>query len=529
MNNRQKNTALPILFSIAVILGMFIGYKLHSNMPMTKNFFSMSSSNRLNEVIHLVKNRYVDQVNIDSISDEAISGVLESLDPHSVFIPSSNLTEINENLEGHFEGIGVEFNIFDDTVHVLSVMENGPAEKSGMMIGDKILKVNDSNAVSLKSSEKFKKWVKGPGGTMVNLKVLREDKLITVEITRNKIPIKSLDASYMIDKNTGYIRLNRFSSNTYAEFIASLENLKNQGMQSLVIDLRENGGGILEEAIDIVDELIGDNKMIVYTKGINNPRKEFKAKRPGIFENGKLVILMNESSASASEVIAGAIQDHERGEIIGRRSFGKGLVQEQFYLSDGSALRLTTARYYTPLGRSIQKPYSDGVAKYEMELINRIHQLKDNTSDTTSQKNRMQYKTSSGKILYGGGGITPDEEVPINPLLFDTLINKLYMNNAIGNFAYRYFMQNKNSIAKYKGVDEFIANYHLENTIVDKLIKFSAIPELNKNTFSDKSVEFLKTRIKALIARIQWGESSYYQVLNANDEYMVKAKAYLNK
>ncbi|MFN5421699.1 MAG: S41 family peptidase [bacterium] len=528
MSNRKINTALPILFSIAVILGMFVGYKLHSNMPMTKSFFSSTGSNRLNEVMQLVKKRYVDQVNIDSISDNAISGVLESLDPHSVFIPSSHLMEINENLEGHFEGIGVEFNIFDDTVNVLSVMENGPAEKSGILIGDKILMVNDSSAIGLKSTEKFKSWVKGPGGSPVVLKLLREHKLMPVQVIRGKIPIKSLDASFMMDKKTGYIRLNRFSSNTYSEFIEALEKLKNQGMESLVLDLRDNGGGILEEAIDIIDEFIGENKMIVYTQGINNPRKEYKAKRPGIFETGKLVILINEGSASASEVIAGAIQDHERGQIIGRRSFGKGLVQEQFYLSDGSALRLTTARYYTPLGRSIQKPYSEGIAKYEMELINRIHQQKDTVSDTSKEIKKEVYRTANGKTLYGGGGITPDAEVAIDPLIFDTIINKLYMNNAIGNFAYRYFMQNKKVLASFKNVDEFISNYHLEAVIVQDLIKFASIADIQNHSLSKTSSDFLKTRIKAMLARIRWNESAYYQVLNKQDEYLSKAVNYLN-
>lgn len=529
MSNKKINTTLPILFSIAVILGMFVGYKLHSNMPMTKSFFSSSGNNRLNEVIQLVKKRYVDQVNVDSIADNAISGVLESLDPHSVFIPANHLMEINENLEGHFEGIGVEFNIFDDTVNVLSVMQNGPAEKSGILIGDKILMVNDSNAIGLNSTEKFKSWVKGPGGTPVSLKLLREQKITTVEVTRGKIPIKSLDASFMLDKKNGYIRLNRFSANTYAEFIEALEKLKNQGMQSLVLDLRDNGGGILEEAIDIIDEFIGDNKMIVYTQGINNPKKEYKAKRPGIFEAGKLVVLMNESSASASEVIAGAIQDYERGVIIGRRSFGKGLVQEQFYLSDGSALRLTTARYYTPLGRSIQKPYSEGVAEYEMELIKRLHQQKDSLPDTSKKINREVYKTASGKVLYGGGGITPDEEIPVDPLIFDTIINKLYMNNAIGNFSYRYYMLNRKDLSNFKNLDEFIINYKLPDGIVSELIKFTSNKELQGITLSKASSEFVKSRIKAILARIQWNESAYYQVLNTQDEYVLKAINFLNK
>ncbi len=300
-------------------------------------------------------------------------------------------------------------------------------------------------------------------------------------------------------------------------------------MRSLVLDLRDNGGGILEEAIDIIDEFIGDSKMIVYTQGANNPKKEYKAKRPGIFETGKLVILMNENSASASEVIAGAIQDHDRGEIIGRRSFGKGLVQEQFYLSDGSALRLTTARYYTPLGRSIQKPYSDGIASYEMELINRIHQENSNATVTTKKTNKEKFKTPKGKILYGGGGISPDEEIALDPLIFDTTINKLYLNNTIGNFSYRYFMKNRRTIERYSNINEFNANYSISGDIVNELIKFSSIGELQNKKIPTASAEFIKTRMKAMLARIQWGESGYYQVMNTHDEFLTKAFSYLSK
>ena len=476
--------------------------------------------------MQLVKKRYVDKVNVDSITDNAINKVLESLDPHSVFIPASDLLAGNENLEGHFEGIGIEFNIFDDTVHILSVLENGPAKISGMMVGDKILMVNDSVSIKLKDTEKFKSWVKGPGGTKVSLKIMRENKIMTLQVTRGKIPITSLDASYMIDKDHGCIKLNRFSANTYAEFIEALERLKKEGMKSLILDLRDNGGGILEEAIDIVDEFLGNNLMIVYTEGANNPRKEYKAKRPGVFETGKLVILMNENSASASEVIAGAIQDHDRGQIIGRRSFGKGLVQEQLYLSDGSALRLTTARYYTPLGRSIQKPYADGVESYDMELINRIHN-KETFKDPSISNNKAVFKTAKGKTLYGGGGITPDEYIPFDSTLYDTSINKLYANNAIGNFSYRYFLSQRQRLTQYRSIEEYISGYEVTDKAVEDLIKFSNNPELQYRLLTKTSVKFLKTRIKAMMARIKWNESGYVQVLNDGDENIAKGLVYL--
>jgi carboxyl-terminal processing protease len=330
----------------------------------------------------------------------------------------------------------------------------------------------------------------------------------------------------MIDKDHGYIKLNRFSANTYAEFIEALERLKKEGMKSLVLDLRDNGGGILEEAIDIVDEFLGNNLMIVYTEGTNNPLKEYKAKRPGIFETGKLVILMNENSASASEVIAGAIQDHDRGQIIGRRSFGKGLVQEQLYLSDGSALRLTTARYYTPLGRSIQKPYTNGVESYDMELINRIHN-KDSSKDSAISTNKAAFKTAKGKTLYGGGGITPDEYIPFDSTLFDTSINKLYVNNAIGNFSYRYFLSQRQILLQYKSIEAYISNYEVPDKAVEDLIKFSNNPGLQYRLLTKTSVNFLKRRIKAMMARIKWNESGYVQVLNDGDENISRGLVYL--
>ncbi len=528
MSNRKINAATPILFSIAVVLGMFIGYKLRSNMPMTKSFLTSPGSNTLNEVMQLIKQRYVDKVNVDSASSNAINGLVNTLDPHSVYIPVSALMEVNEGLEGQFYGIGIEFNIFNDTVHVLSVMDNGPAKNAGLVIGDRILAVNDSVATGLKNSDQLKKWVKGPAGSAVNIRLMHEGKIINKNVVRGSIPITSMDASYMIDKDKGYIRLNRFSSNTYKEFIEALEKLKSAGMTSLVLDLRDNGGGILEEAIDIIDEFIGGEKLIVYTEGVNSPKKEYKAKRSGLFETGKLVVLMNEGSASASEVIAGALQDHDRATIVGRRSFGKGLVQEQYALSDGSALRLTIARYFTPLGRSIQKPYDEGNEAYEMEVMNRFHQGGLKKIDSTKFQIKP-VKTANGKTLYGGGGITPDLSVKIDPLLFDTGFNRIYFNNIIGNFSYRYFMANKSSISTYKDVAAYSNQFNIDDKVLVQLVDFAQQQGAKVLLPSPASKNRVKNTIKAMVARLAWGESAYFHVLNQQDEIFMRALEAISK
>lgn len=523
MNNKKFQTALPILFAIAVVLGMFVGYKLHGNMPTSRNLFNTTGINKMDEVLGLVKQRYVETVNIDSISEIAIEEMLTTLDPHSVYIPSSSLNEINEDLTGRFEGIGVEFNNFNDTVHILSVLPNGPAAKANLMIGDRILKVDDSVATGKIETSIFKSWVKGPAGTEVKLKLERDKKILYKTVVRGSIPIVSVDASYMIDDKKGYIRLNRFSGSTYEEFMKSLEGLKAKGLKSLILDLRDNGGGILEEAVDIADEFIGNNNLIVYTEGKNSPKKEYICKRPGLFEEGELVVLMNEGSASASEVLAGALQDLDRAVIVGRRSFGKGLVQEQYTLSDGSALRLTVAKYYTPLGRSIQRSYKNGNQAYQNEVLKRYHNEEGQKTDTSSANHTKKYKTASGKLLYGGGGITPDVFVAIDTTYFDSSINKFYVSNTIGNFSYNFYMVNKGTFKKYKTTDDFVKNFSLPENILDQLDQFAKRDSIVASPTNAASKQFLKTRIKALIARILWDENGYYQVINGEDETVRRA------
>ncbi|HZE84768.1 MAG TPA: S41 family peptidase, partial [Puia sp.] len=366
---------LPLLFAVVMILGMLIGFRLRGNIPSTA-FFKTRKPAPVQEVMDLINLKYVDRVAMDSLGDDAVQGMLTHLDPHSVFIPAVDLSEVNEDLQGNFEGIGVEFQIFDDTVNVVNVLAGGPSDRAGMQVGDKFLKVDDSavagNGVT---NEKIRKLLRGPGSSKVTITLLREKdhKTLQLAVQRGTIPLPAVDVSYMIRKETGYIRINKFSETTHAEFARALQQLQTQGLQKLILDLRGNGGGILQESIEIADDFLDGDKLIVYTQGSRSPKVEYRCRRDGLFEKGKLVLLTDEGTASASEVLAGAVQDWDRATIIGRRTFGKGLVQEQYQLSDGSALRLTIARYYTPTGRSIQKPYDKGHDDYNDEVIKRFH------------------------------------------------------------------------------------------------------------------------------------------------------------
>lgn len=508
MDDKKKNLYIPVLFSLAVTLGMVAGYKLHSNMPLSKVFYPASENTSIFEVLQLVRQHYVDTVNLDTVEQQAVQGVLQSLDPHSAYISAEEINEINEDLEGQFQGIGIGFDIFNDTVHVLSVIKDGPASVGGLLVGDKIISVNDRKVTPISDADQFKKQVKGPAGTNISITCIRNNSSFTKVLKRGNIPITSIDAAYMIDKEKGYVRLNRFSGNTYREFMEAIGDLKKSGMKTLILDLRDNGGGILEQSVDIIDEFIGGDRMLVYTEGLHNPRKEYRSKRQGALENEKIVVLINEGSASASEIIAGALQDLERATIVGRKSFGKGLVQEQYYLSDGGALRLTTARYYTPLGRSIQKPYRN---------------------DGNKIKKEKQYKTSSGKILLGSGGISPDISVPMETNHFDSSIHLLYRKNILESFAYRQYLEDRNKIEAYVSLREFNRGYQVTETMISKMLLFAREQHADVQQLSPQAKIHVQNRIKAMIARLKWSENGYFEVLNNGDQLFQKAVDILNQ
>jgi len=528
MNNKKLQVWFPVFFSLAMVIGMFFGYKLRDKMPYASNILRSSPGSQLQEVISLIRNRYVDGVNTDSLSEQAIEEVLTHLDPHTIYIPASRLMEVNEDLAGKFEGIGVEFNIFEDTVHVLNVLEGGPSDKAGLKVGDRIIKVEQQivagNAIT---GDKIRSLLRGPGGSKVNITIRRDTASLPFVITRGFIPLYSLDAAYMMSPGTGYIRLNKFSESTYEEFMASLEKLKALGMKKLVLDLRDNGGGILDEAVEIADEFLDGEKLIVYTEGKNSPRRDYKARRKGLFEEGELILLMNEGSASASEVLAGALQDWDRATIIGRRSFGKGLVQEQYTLRDGAALRLTVARYYTPLGRSIQKSYEKGLMDYNGEILNRYQHGDLFSADSNKVALGKAFTTNGGKTVYGGGGITPDVFVAFDSTSIDTLITDLYRINTIGKFVYRYYMSHLQEFNSYETPEEFMQKFTVDNNLYQQFVAFSKQDSVDISNLSPKDRVFVEKRIKSLLARQKWRTEGFYEVINASDPVIRKADTLL--
>jgi carboxyl-terminal processing protease len=529
MVNKKLQVWLPLIFSIVMVVGMFFGYKLANQNGSNKGFFSSNKRSSLQEAMDLIKMKYVDSVHLDSLEGRAIQEMMSGLDPHSVYLPPVDLKAANEDLAGNFEGIGVEFNVFNDTVNVVYVIPAGPSDKAGLQIGDKILKVNDSSLTSRSfETDEIKKYIRGERGSKAVLQILRNNKLQTVSVTRGTIPVSSIDAAYMIDKVTGYIKLNKFADNSYEEFMQAMENLQKQGLQSLVYDLRGNGGGFMNEAVEMADEFLEGDKLIVYTEGVNSKKREYRCKRPGLFEKGKLVILVDELSASASEVLAGALQDWCRATIIGRRTFGKGLVQEQYSLSDGSAMRLTVARYYTPLGRSIQRSYEKGRKVYMDELWDRFNSGEMLSADSLKSHNNGKKFTSNCKdTLYDGDGITPNVFVPFDTSRSQQKILRILSNTEFNSFVYNYYLQNKQKIEQYKSAGEYTVGFNSADLWTNLLGKMNDSFRLKSAGPSER--ELIQQRLKALLARYKWRNTGFYQVLNNEDPAVKKALEIISK
>jgi carboxyl-terminal processing protease len=529
MNKKKIQVWLPLLFSLTMIIGMYLGYKMRDNMP-GKSFFFWEKRRPVQEIMDLIKNRYVDDVQLDSLADTAIQAMLSKLDPHSVFIPAHELQQVNEDLAGKFFGIGIEFNIFDDTLHVINVLKDGPGYKAGLLTGDKFIKIDDSAVAGNKTdADIFRKLLRGNRGTKVTITYLRDREKKQTTITRDAIPLSSVDASYMMTKEIGYIRLNKFSSVTYREFMEALEALKKMGMQKLVLDLRGNGGGILEEAVEIADEFLAGDKLITYTEGKHVVKKEYRCRRTGQFETGALVVLADEGTASASEVLLGALQDWDRATIIGRRSFGKGLVQEQFDLGDKSALRLTVARYFTPVGRSIQRSYSNGGKAYYQEISDRYHDGKTPYEDSGRTDTGKVYKTMGGKTVYGKGGITPDIVIALDTAGFSKNAVLIYSKGTIGNFAYNFYLQNLALLSAYKNPTDFINGFSLNDTYWNQFVQLAAKDSVNLSLVSPREKTDLSNRIRSSIARQLWRHEGFYEVMNSTDETINKAMEILSK
>ncbi len=523
----MKKNNLPIYFSIAVVFGMLIGTFFTQGKSLAVKRTSLNER-KIKRLIDYIQRDYVDSVNTDMLLDDAIANMLDKLDPHSVYIPKENLQMVTESMQGNFVGIGVQFRMTRDTIAVVEPIEGGPSIKKGIRSGDRILMADQDTLYGKELlSRDILKILKGKPNTKVSLQVYRKmnDSLFTVEIKRGKVNIRSVDVAYMLNEEIGYIKLNRFARNSYREFKVALKTLLGENMKTLVLDLRENGGGFIDIANDIIDEFLEDEKLIVFTKNNKGDIHESFATEKGNFEKGKLYILIDEKSASASEIVAGAIQDNDKGVIIGRRSFGKGLVQQEMDLGDGSAVRLTTARYYTPTGRSIQKPYNSvsgietkrqqkgmEVISYEEEISARYQNGELFSKDSIKTVDSLQYKTPKGKIVFGGGGIIPDVFVPIDTTSYVTR----FLFNMLNEYTFEYVDNNRKKLDSLS-LDEFLSNFDKDKKIANTF--FQEVKGLN---LSSRNKKRLTRNMKALIARDLFSNLGMYKVYQSEDKMIQK-------
>ncbi|MFC2090084.1 S41 family peptidase [Bacteroidota bacterium] len=487
---------------------------------------------KLMEVFDKISKYYVDSIDEGKYVEETIIHMLHELDPHSSYISAEELKAISEQMNGEFEGIGVSFNILNDTIFIVNTIQGGPSEKVGILPGDRIVKVDEEEVAGIGiSTSGVQKRLKGPKGTKVDVTVYRKNsgEELDFTITRDKIPVFSLDASYMIDDETGYIKLSRFSQTTTQEFEKAMKELQDEGMESLILDLSDNGGGYLRVAVQLADHFLSDAKQIVYTQGDKVPRRTYTATSKGFFEEGKLVIMIDESSASASEIVSGAVQDWDRAVLVGRRSFGKGLVQQPFRLNDGSEMRLTIARYYTPTGRLIQKPYEDNFEDYRMDIINRYNSGELNNSDSIFFPDSLKYETLvKNRTVYGGGGIMPDYFIPIDTATFTDYFNALIRRGLFNQYVLRYMDANRSKLErKYKDFD----SYHRKFDPASAMEELIAYAEKEGLSFEDvqwkKSELRIQNLFKAYVARDLWDSSRFYEIYNETEAVFLKAKQIL--
>ena len=519
----KKTKYAGLLFLTTIIIGLSAFSTVSAQDEIQKEQL------KFGRLLRLIDGYYVDSANVDELTEKAIVHVLSELDPHSVYISKEEVDKMNEPLQGNFEGIGISFNIFKDTLLVTATIPGGPSEKVGLLAGDRIVEVDGKKitGIGLKNTDVFD-LLKGKKGTTVEIKVHRKqsEDLLDFTIVRDKIPIYSLDASYMIDKSTGFIKLNKFSATTNDEFITAMQEMKQQNIKNLILDLRGNGGGYLKTAIDISDHFLKNDKMVVYTSGLNDPKREYKSTSEGLFEDGKLVVLVDESSASASEIVSGAVQDWDRGIIIGRRSFGKGLVQKPYFLTDGSMVRLTTAHYYTPSGRCIQKPYEDGVEEYRQETRNRLSHGEMFSADSIAVDETNQYKTLvNGRTVFGGGGVIPDIFVPMDTSTHYQYYNRLRRNNIVYNYVLDYVDKNRGSIIKkFTAFEQFKNNFEVTDKMIAEIVSIGEKEGIEKNEESlSFTLALMKKEIKALIARDIFSRNEFYKVYYEDDEAVTKA------
>lgn len=525
IQNTKAQIRLPLFLSIAIAAGIFIGANMTSS---TKGASDLAKSlHKFREILNYVDNNYVDEVETEDLVEKAITDMLEELDPHTAYIPKEEQEYSRSQLEGNFDGIGIEYNIFRDTIYVVAPLSGGPSERVGLLTGDKIIKVDDENVagIGIKTRGVLDR-LRGPKGTQVTVSILRKnnDDLLDFDIIRDKIPQFSVDASYMIDNEIGYIKVNRFTATTYDEFKSALDKLDEQGLQKLILDLTGNPGGYMSMAIQMADEFLPGDPMIVFTKGKEfRYNQEHRAGSAGLFEDRPLIVLIDEGSASASEIVSGAIQDNDRGLVVGRRSFGKGLVQMPIDLSDGSELRLTISRYYTPSGRSIQRSYEGGKDDYYSDIYNRYSSGELYNADSIHQNDTLKYQTAKGRTVYGGGGIMPDYFIPMDTAGNSTYLNKLFTTNAIREYSLTYSDNNRAKLES-DGFDKYFEDFEVTEKMLKDLV---VVAEESGLVYNDKqfkhSKDLIKLYLKAQIARGVWNNDGFYPVYNQSNEIYMQA------
>lgn len=534
MNSNRLLVLMPVVIAVALAIGVYLGKNMGGQAQtsiFTKTEFKQND--KLQQIISYINSDYVDTVRSQEIVEETISTILQSLDPHSYYIPKQDYAAMNDPLEGEFDGIGIEFRIQEDTITVVQALAGGPSEELGIMAGDRIIKVDGEDVTGKTiNNSRVVKLLKGPKGTTVKVAIKRKGSMkpIDFSIRRDKIPVYSVEAEYMIDEQTGYVKVLRFAKDTHNEFMRAVESLREQGMTQLVLDLRNNTGGFLNIAVDMCDEFLPKGKLIVYTEGKARAKREFFATSRGELEDVKVAILINENSASASEILAGALQDNDVGVIVGRRSFGKGLVQEGMDWPDGSGVRLTVARYYTPTGRSIQKSYEDGLESYNNESYDRYDNGELYSLDSIDFPDSLKYVTAGGKVVYGGGGIMPDIFVPIDTVGSSYYLGNLNYQGIFFQFGFQYVDANRKNLAKQYQSESFAQKFEVTTSLLQEFYDFASEKGVEfEATGAAKSEVIIKQRLKATIARNLYRDKVFYQVVNKDDQAVIKAVEKLSK
>lgn len=515
---------IPIIIALSVAIGILLGrFYAGSN---SDKFIIIPKANKLDNVLNYIENEYVDEVSKGKLIEMAIPRILEDLDPHSQYIPAAELQKVNEPLEGNFSGIGIQFNMLNDTLVVIQTVANGPSQKVGILAGDRIIRVDGVDVAGRKMpSDSIVRRLRGPKGSEVTVDVMRRnvENPVAFSITRDNIPLYSVDVAYMIREGMGFIKLNKFSATTEQEFAAAIAKLKEQGMKKMIIDLRENGGGYMNAAVFLADQFLNGDELIVYTQGKARPKQEFHSTAGGLCTGIDLVILIDENSASASEILAGAIQDNDRGTIVGRRSFGKGLVQEQKPLADGSALRLTIARYYTPTGRSIQKPYSHDLHDYYADINARYLHGELENADSNKFADSLKYTTKGGKTVYGGGGIMPDIFVPIDTSGVSDYFIDVRNRGLLYRYSLKFADDNRKVLSAFTTPKEFVTYLNQQN-VMRKFIAFAAKEGVKENPREIRvSEKILRVQLNAYIARNFLDNEGFYPIIEEIDNTLEKA------